>query len=77
MTHFRETYGLDYELFEVQVPSDSPLVGMTLDDVEHENKVRVIASAGGGKMKVGPGTIARDTGIAGATCSASSPHRRT
>jgi di/tricarboxylate transporter len=65
MTHFRETYGLDYELFEVQVPSDSPLVGMTLDDVEHENKVRVIASAGGGKMKVGPGAIARDTGIAG------------
>ncbi|WP_078121912.1 SLC13 family permease [Thiosocius teredinicola] len=64
MTYFRNTYGLDYELFEVEVPEDSELVGKTLDDIEHEDKVRVIASASGGQMKVGPGTIARDTGIA-------------
>ncbi len=63
MTYFRNTYGLDYELFEVEVPEDSELVGKTLDDVEHHDKVRVIASAAGGTMKVGPGTIARDTGI--------------
>lgn len=64
MAYFRNTYGLDYELFEVEVSEDSELVGKTLDDVEHEDKVRVIASTSGGQMKVGPGTIARDTGIA-------------
>jgi di/tricarboxylate transporter len=63
MTYFRNTYGLDYELFEVEVPEDSDLVGKQLDDIEHQDKVRVIASASGGTMKVGPGTIARDTGI--------------
>jgi len=63
MAYFRNTYGLDYELFEVEVPEDSELVGKQLDDVEHNDKVRVIASAAGGQMKVGPGTIARDTGI--------------
>jgi di/tricarboxylate transporter len=64
MAYFRDIYGLDYELFEVEVPEGSPLVGSTLNDVEHDDKVRVIASASGGTMKVGPGTIARDTGIA-------------
>ena len=63
MAHFRDVYGLDYELFEVEVPEDSELVGMQLDDVEHDDKVRVIASASGGTMRIGPGTIARDTGI--------------
>jgi di/tricarboxylate transporter len=63
MAYFRDIYGLDYEVFEVEVPADSPLVGMQLNDVEHDEKVRVIASASGGTMKVGPGTIARDTGI--------------
>lgn len=65
MAYFRDIYALDYELFEVEVPQDSELVGMTLDDVEHQDRVRVIASAAGGTMKVGPGTIARDTGIVG------------
>ncbi len=63
MAYFHNTYDLDYELFEVEVPEDSELVGKQLDDVEHNDKVRVIASAAGGTMKVGPGTIARDTGI--------------
>ncbi len=65
MAYFRDIYGLDYELFEVEVPGDSELVGKQLDDVEHNDRVRVIASASGGTMKTGPGTIARDTGIAG------------
>ncbi len=63
MSYFRNTYKLDYELFEVEVPEESELVGKQLDDVEHLDRVRVIASASGGTMKVGPGTIARDTGI--------------
>ena len=63
MSYFHNTYDLDYEIFEVEVPADSELVGKQLDDVEHHDKVRVIASTAGGTMKVGPGTIARDTGI--------------
>lgn len=63
MAYFQNTYDLDYEIFEVEVPEDSELVGKQLDDVEHDDKVRVIASASGGQMKIGPGTIARDTGI--------------
>ena len=63
MAYFKNTYALDYELYEVEVPEDSELVGKQLDDIEHQDKVRVIASASGGAMKVGPGTIARDTGI--------------
>ena len=63
MAYFHNTYDLDYELYEVEVPEDSELVGKKLDDIEHQDKVRVIASASGGTLKVGPGTIARDTGI--------------
>jgi len=63
MTYFRDIYGLDYELFEVEVPEGSELSGKQLDDVEHQDCVRVIASASGGALKYGQGAIARDTGI--------------
>ena len=63
MTYFRDIYDLDYELFEVEVPDDSELIGKTLDDVEHQDRMRVIASASGGALKYGPGAISRDTGI--------------
>ena len=63
MSYFRNTFGLDYEIFEVEVPEGSELAGMRLDEIEHDHKIRVIASAAGGIMKTGPGTIARDTGI--------------
>ncbi|MGB5450847.1 MAG: SLC13 family permease [Sedimenticolaceae bacterium] len=63
MAYFRDIYGLDYELFEVEVPEDSELVGKSLDDIEHQDSVRVIASASGGSLQSGQGSIARDTGI--------------
>jgi di/tricarboxylate transporter len=63
MAQFRDIYGLDYELFEVEVPEDSELIGKTLDDVEHEDRIRVIASASGSSLKYGPGAISRDTDI--------------
>ncbi len=63
MAQFRDIYGLDYELFEVEVPQDSELIGKTLDDVEHEDRIRVIASASGSSLKYGPGAISRDTDI--------------
>jgi len=63
MAYFRDTYDLDYELFELEVPEDSELIGKTLDDVEHDDRIRVIASASGGSLKYGPGNISRDTDI--------------
>ncbi len=64
MAYFQNIYGLDYALFEVSVPSDSPLVGYMLDDVEHACKIRVIASQrGADNLRIGPGGLARDVGI--------------
>ena len=68
MSYFQSTYGLDYALFEVVVPLESPLVGMKLDDVEHTDKIRVIAALrGAGDLRIGPGGLARDVGIEAGT----------
>ncbi|HEB81570.1 MAG TPA: SLC13 family permease [Gammaproteobacteria bacterium] len=62
--YFKDIYGLDYELFEVEVPANSKLVGKMLDDVEHDERIRIIAvHAGADDYRVGPGGLARDTGI--------------
>lgn len=63
MSYFKGVYGLNYDLFEVAVPYDSPLVGKQLDDVEHRQRIRVIAARrGGNDLRVGPGSLARDMG---------------
>jgi di/tricarboxylate transporter len=68
MTYFQDLYGLDYGLFEVVVPADSPLVGGKLDDIEHVARVRVIAAmAGTEDVRIGPGGLDRDTGIVAGT----------
>jgi len=62
--YFKDIYGLNYELFEVEVPADSNLVGKALDDIEHIERIRIIAvHSGGDATRVGPGGLARDTGI--------------
>jgi di/tricarboxylate transporter len=62
--YFQDVYGLDYEVFEVVVPDESSLVGMMLHDIEHQHRIRVIAVArGADDFRVGPGGLARDTGI--------------
>ncbi len=66
MSYFRDVYGIDYDLFEVQVPADSPLVGKLLDDIEHDERIRVIAALrGSDDLRIGPGGLARDVGIEG------------
>jgi len=62
--YLQEVYGVDYMLFEVNVPADSPLVGQTLNDIETVNKIRVIAvkSAGAG-VRASRGDISRDVDI--------------
>lgn len=62
--YFKETYGIDYELREMIVPDNSPLIGKTLDEIEHENSIRVIAALrGSDDLRIGPGGLARDIGI--------------
>ncbi len=62
--HLEEVYGVDYMTFEVLVPKDSPLVGHVLDEIEHANRIRVIAikSAGAG-VRSSRGDLSRDVDI--------------
>jgi di/tricarboxylate transporter len=61
--YFQDVYGLDYELFEVGVPRDSDLIGKTLDDIEHLERIRVVAAMRSKDVRIGPGGLARDSGI--------------
>ncbi len=64
MTYFHDVYGINYELFEVVIPDDSPIIGHHLDDVEDAYHVRVIGTKElGSSPRVGPGQLDRDTGL--------------
>ncbi len=67
MKYFQDVYGLDYALFEVVVPSTSPLIGKSLQDVENPWRIRVIAVKTGNVSRVGPGSLARDVGFQAGT----------
>jgi di/tricarboxylate transporter len=64
MEYFQETYGLEYVLIEVQVPTGSPLVDKTLEEVEHINSIRVTAAQfPNGTRRIGAGGLDRTVGI--------------
>ncbi len=63
MSYFHDVYGVSYDVFEVYVPPESPLVGHHLDDIETVYKIRVIAVQEGDSVAIGRGAIDRDTGI--------------
>ena len=63
MNYFQDVYGVSYDVFEVYVPPESPLVGHHLDDIETVYKIRVIAVQEGDNVAIGRGAIDRDTGI--------------
>ncbi len=62
MDYFQNIYGIDYALFEVMVPPESPLVGHILNDIEHDEHVRIIAAVKGNTkdVTIGPNGVARD-----------------
>ncbi len=61
MEYYREIYGVDFCVHEVIVTDGSPLIGLTLDDVETAYRIRIIASKQSSQeVRVGPGTVARD-----------------
>lgn len=64
MDYFQDVYSIDYGMFEVVVPVDSPLVGLNLDDIEHQSNIRVIAVyRGANDMRIGPGSLSREVEI--------------
>ena len=64
LNYFKKIYGIDYDLFELTVPKESALVGINLNDIEHDERIRVVAvHSGGDDLRVGAGGLDRDTGI--------------
>jgi di/tricarboxylate transporter len=64
MSYFRDTYGMNYVLREMRVPSSSDLIGKLLEDIEHSEHLRVIAAIRDNKdIAIGAGGVARDTVI--------------
>ena len=66
--YFKDIYGLNYELYEVVVPDDSPLAGKSIDDIEHIERVRIIAAHTENDVnRVGPGGLDREVAIQAGT----------
>ena len=64
MQYFRNVYGVNYSLSEVEVTEDSPMVGKLIDEVESVCRVRIIATKRkASEIRVGPGALARDIEI--------------
>ena len=64
MEYFQVTYGLEYILIEAQVPTGSPLVGKTLEEIERPNSIRVTAAQfPNGTRRIGAGGLDRTVGI--------------
>jgi len=64
MKYFHDVYNIDYEMYEIIVTDNSPIIGHHLDDVETAYRVRIIATKlSGQETRVGPGALDRDTGL--------------
>ncbi len=64
MTYFEDVYGLNYKMYEVVVTDHSELIGKTLDDIEDDYDIRVIATKTQRQgTLIGLGALDRDTGI--------------
>ncbi|HSJ49349.1 MAG TPA: SLC13 family permease, partial [Gammaproteobacteria bacterium] len=63
LEYLQRVYGLGYTLNEARVPDLSPLVGRSVEDIEHEFHLRVVAVQSGQELSLAPGGLARDTRI--------------
>lgn len=62
--YFAETYGINaVDVREVRVPPGSPLVGMSVDAIERQWRVRTIAVEKGDGLRLGADGVDRSTGI--------------
>jgi len=66
--YFGETYGFsDFSMHEVRVPTDSALIGTSVDDMEGRWRVRVVAVDKGDGVRLGGSGVDRSLGIEGNT----------
>ncbi|QKQ27816.1 SLC13 family permease [Candidatus Reidiella endopervernicosa] len=63
MDYFDQLYGVEYGVYEVLVPADSRLIGMSLDEIEGTCKVRIVAIEKGDGLRFGAQSVDRSTGI--------------
>ena len=63
LEYLQRVYGLGYTLNEARVPDLSPLVGRSVEDIEREFHLRVVAVQSGQDLSLAPGGLARDTRI--------------
>ena len=67
-SYFADTYGVTaFKVYELTVPAESPLVGVGVDDMEQQWKVRVIAVDKGDGQRYGADGVDRDVGIGAGT----------
>ncbi len=62
-----EVYGVGYDLYEVSVPAESPLVGKSLDEIEEDHAIRVVAVEKGDGPRFGAQGVDRGVGIEAGT----------
>ncbi len=68
MQYFKDTYGMkSVYLFEIIVNPDSPAVGASIDELEKQNNLRVIAIDNGDGKRVGADAINRQMAIEAGT----------
>jgi len=68
MQYFKDTYGLEtFELYELVVLADSNVVGMSVDEFELDNPLRVIAVSKGDGRRLGAEGVDRQTAITAGT----------
>ena len=61
LDYFQQLYGLDYALYEMVVPKESPVADKVIGDIETPNRLRIIAiHRGNNDLRMGP---ARDVQI--------------
>ena len=63
MDYLTKTYGVSYQVNEMVVPADSPLIGLDLDHVERASRIRVVAVDKGDGLRFGPSGVDRSLGI--------------
>lgn len=63
MDYIANTYGVKYQVNEIVVPPESPLIGFALEQIEHDNRIRVVAINKGDGLRFGPQGVDRGLGI--------------
>jgi len=60
LQYLKRTYGIEFDLREVEVTRDSPLLGRRLLEVETRDNIRVIAMKDGSQIRAGVDSLDRD-----------------